>query len=379
MKTTYNEPDEWHLDAASLDSLLGGVEAFLRHYVCFEDHHQSRALALWAAHTYLKNVIQVTPYLNITSPDKGSGKTRLLEVLAVLVKDPYFTVLVSPAALFRIIDQEHPTVLLDEVDSLRSQQYGFSNEMKGLLNQGYRRNGAKLVRAVRDSKEVLRYDLFCPKAFAGNGSPLPSTVADRSIPIHLYRAGPDEQPAEFDMEQVSEDAEALRRALEQLPNLIDHRSTPVPPHGLIDRAAEVWKSLLQIADTAGGNWPRWAREAAVFLHQARSEDDESLPSRLLADIRQVANSDQWIGSIDLVARLHRLEEAPWADLPPKGLTVSGLARMLRGFGIRPADRHVDSSSRGSVLKGYRLADFGRAFSKYLPREAEGHEPEQEAV
>jgi hypothetical protein len=53
--------------------------------------------------------------------------------------------------------------------------------------------------------------------------------------------------------------------------------------------------------------------------------------------------------------------------------------MLRGFGIRPADRHVDSSSRGSVLKGYRLADFGRAFSKYLPREAEGHEPEQEAV
>ena len=43
-------------------------------------------VALWVAHTWTFEATETTPYLSITSPEKRSGKTRLLETLEQLVK-----------------------------------------------------------------------------------------------------------------------------------------------------------------------------------------------------------------------------------------------------------------------------------------------------
>ncbi|MEE8606230.1 MAG: hypothetical protein V3S55_01390, partial [Nitrospiraceae bacterium] len=52
-----------------------------------------------------------------TSAEKRSGKTRLLEVLSLIVAHPWLTGRVSPAALYRRIHAERRTLLLDESDS----------------------------------------------------------------------------------------------------------------------------------------------------------------------------------------------------------------------------------------------------------------------
>ena len=76
-------------------------------------------LSLWSLHTHaFHGVSSFTPYLNITSAEKGSGKTRVLEVLHALVREPLMTASVSPAALVRTVDKEKPTMLLDELDAL---------------------------------------------------------------------------------------------------------------------------------------------------------------------------------------------------------------------------------------------------------------------
>jgi hypothetical protein len=60
------------------------------------------------------------------------------------------------------------------------------------------------------------------------------------------------------------------------------------PDGVTDRAADVWEPLLAIADAAGEDWPKLAREACTELvTAAKTTDSGSLGVRLLADLRAV--------------------------------------------------------------------------------------------
>ena len=49
----------------------------------------------------------------------------------------------------------------------------------------------------------------------------------------------------------------------------------------------MWEPLLAIADVAGGDWPRRAREAGRALVRAAEEDDDDLKLKLLSDIREL--------------------------------------------------------------------------------------------
>jgi hypothetical protein len=126
-------------------ALLESVVAFVRRYVVLSAT-QADATALWIAHTHAIPAAETTPYLQVTSAEKRSGKTRLLEVLELLVPRALLTVNISRAALFRVIEQEAPTLLLDEYDAL----FGFAanrrdEDLRALLNAGHRR-GATVVR-----------------------------------------------------------------------------------------------------------------------------------------------------------------------------------------------------------------------------------------
>ena len=68
-----------------LPNLLGEIEAIVRRYVMIPADALT-AVVLWIAHTYVLDAFDVTPYLNVTSPAKRCGKSRLLEVLESLVR-----------------------------------------------------------------------------------------------------------------------------------------------------------------------------------------------------------------------------------------------------------------------------------------------------
>ena len=62
------------------------------------------ALALWTAHTHCFAAFIFTPRLNACSPEKGCGKTTLLDVLASLTPRPLRTESITPAVLFRLVE-----------------------------------------------------------------------------------------------------------------------------------------------------------------------------------------------------------------------------------------------------------------------------------
>jgi len=157
--------------------LLDDVQAFLRRYVVLTDA-QATAVVLWAAHTHAIDAFEVTPFLAITSPEKRCGKTRLLDVLELLVANPWRAVMPSEAVVYRKIAADAPTLMLDETDAIFNTKNTNTEPLRALLNAGNRR-GTSVPRCVGPTQQVVNFEVFGPKALAGIGL-LPDTVADRS-------------------------------------------------------------------------------------------------------------------------------------------------------------------------------------------------------
>jgi hypothetical protein len=103
---------------ADLSELLDELAGFVRRFVVMSGA-QADAIALWVVHTHTFDAAEATPYLAITSAEKRSGKTRLLEALELLVARPWLTGRASAAVLPRKVDAERPTLLLDESDRVQ--------------------------------------------------------------------------------------------------------------------------------------------------------------------------------------------------------------------------------------------------------------------
>ncbi len=65
----------------SLGELLDDVRKFIARFCVFPSEDCLIAVTLWAAHTHIIEHLWTTPRLAVLSPELGSGKTRVLEVL----------------------------------------------------------------------------------------------------------------------------------------------------------------------------------------------------------------------------------------------------------------------------------------------------------
>ena len=172
----------------TLGEALDAIAAHLTRFIHFADPVHADAIALWIAHTHVPlDRLEQSPILALTSAVKQSGKTKVLDVLEFLVRGPWRITRPSEAVLFRKIDQDHPTVLLDEVDTIFNDKSGSTEGIRSVFNSG-NRHGTKVPRAVTQGRTITlaEFDVFCPKATAGIGS-LPDTVLDRAIVIPMER------------------------------------------------------------------------------------------------------------------------------------------------------------------------------------------------
>ncbi len=363
-------------EVVSGETLIRRVAAFLGRFVVFASADQATAVSLWVLHTHTLEAAETTPYLAITSAEKESGKSRLLEVLEHLVPRPWRTFRPSEAVLFRTIAARCPTLLLDEVDAIFRDKIGTYEGHRALLNSGHRR-GATESRCVGDGKNIRleEFPVFCAKALAGIGE-LPDTVADRSIPIRLLRRKKGVEHIErFRFRDVQQEAAPIRAGLarwaqEHLPVL--RLTHPEIPSSISDRAADGWEPLLAIADLIGGDWPRLAREAAVALHGNSMAQEETTGIALLRAIRDVFRESglDRMTTVGLVSALVKRDDGPWAEWWGKAVSEGNtkgpgfrVARLLRAYAITSKTIRLDD---GGMAKGYVLADFDDAFSRFLP-------------
>ena len=368
-RVIYRWPERRALPAPPcvLAPLLDDVQRYIHRYVVLSTP-QAIATTLWVAHCHAFAVAEATPYLNVTSAVKQSGKTRLLEVLEPLVPAAWLTGRVSAAVLTRKVDGETPTLLLDESDAAFKHDSEYSEALRSILNSGYRRSGISSLCVGQGTSIGYRdFSTFCPKAIAGIGA-LPDTVTDRSIRIALKRRMPDECVERFrqrDARRVGKPLGAQLHAWKGAAIEALRDAEPALPSALSDRAADVWEPLIAIADLAGGDWPTRARRAATGLSGAEVGDD-TVAIRLLEDVGQVLTDDT-IASAELVRRLVTLEDRPWADWTGgRPITQARVAGLLRPFGIHPMKLRFGERT----ANGYTKRMFVDPWSRYLPRNVE---------
>jgi hypothetical protein len=336
--------------------ILDDVRDFVARFSAFPSPHCAPTLALWWAHTWAAEHFYITPRLVLSSAEPESGKTRVLEVGKHFSRAPELTTAGSAAAMVRMIAAGPITLLFDEVDAVFTAGGSGNEEVRNMLNSGYKR-GATIPKCKGDAASgivVERLPVFAPVAMAGLYGCIPATVTTRAITMNLRKRRHDQPVDAYNEKRAEKAAEPVRDALAAWITGIGEAlgdAEPVMPDGVADRAAEIWEPLLAIADAAGGHWPYTARAACFdFVHTSK-QTPASLGVQLLADLHKVFETLETdrVPTPVLLAALLDIEDAPWAEMENgRPLTDRRLAKEMRKYFVAP----VAFRAGGRVVKGY---------------------------
>lgn len=350
---------------AGCADLITELESYIRSYVTLAETSYALVISLWVIATHVWAAFDAFPYLVVTSSTKRSGKTRLLELMSFVASNSRLVADISPAALYRTIDAEKPTLLVDEAEMFSSAK----SEFRSLLNTGYRR-GQTVKRHDGD------YETYCPKAFALIGD-VHDTLRDRSIVIDMRRGEP---PRRFVYAAAKEEGAALREGLSAaLSSEVEEIAAAVREFEglpfLFDRDEEIWTPLFILcrllcpdriceleraaADISAAKTAR----ARKYLELGQQEDDaqeQEYAVRLLRDMVVIMADREQITTQEAIAKLREIPTSPWRRFRGAGLKdgIEGgmvLAALLSRFGIKPATIRIapKTEGKGSTAKGYR--------------------------
>ena len=322
-------PEPWDEEVDGLQLLKKLVAVFKRYLVMPEG--AAEAMALWVIFTHCFEAAQIAPRLAFTSALPRSGKTTALDIISFLVPKALPTSNIHAAAVFRIIEDCQPTLMLDEADTFLQED----GELRGILNSGHRKGLAIVIRCVGDDHEPRAFSTWCPMALAKIGA-FPDTLADRSIIIRMQRKQPGDKVRNFawgkspGLRNLAK--MAARWSVDNLKEL--KRAKPERPEGLFnDRAVDNWRLMLAIADQIGGEWPVLARKIAVSL--SVDEDDAAVQTEqgVVALV-----GDRWLAKGGAYTE-HELRER-FSTVLPSG-RIGGIITRLVDDGVL----RVDGKSR----------------------------------
>jgi hypothetical protein len=362
--------------------VLNDALAYQKRFVCYPSEHAAVAHVLWSAHTHMMAAWESTSRLAFLSAEPTSGKTRCLEISEAMVPNAVSTVNASSAYLFRKAgsDEGQPTVFFDEIDTIFGPKAKEHEDIRGFINAGHRR-GATYGRCVVHGTIVTTEDtpVYAAVAVAGLGW-LPDTLLARSIIIRMRRRLRTERVEPFRRRDHAPQGKAIGRRLAGWASTVIEAAKdmrPEIPAGVEDRAADCWEPLLVVADLAGGEWPRLAREAAVALVAAgQNQTPVSLYLRLLGDVRTVfwknltavaQSQPKGLSTKTILESLYALDDAPWSSIN-KGEQYSStqLATCLFEYGAKSDYLRPHPSQPHLKARGYKLRDLADAWRRYLP-------------
>jgi hypothetical protein len=357
-----------HNEAVEGAELLLELCQAIRRYVVAENA-DIVAIALWCVHAHAIDAFGISPFLNLSSPEKGCGKSTTLTVISYLLPRPLLSASVSPASIFRTIELFKPSFLIDEADSFDN----LNEDLRGLLNASHLRASAQAIRVVGDQHEPRTFSTWCPKAISLIGH-LPATLEDRSIVIDMRRRKREEACERFSAIDPHPELELLGQKVARWvkDSLQTLRQAKPVAEGVDLRLYDNWMPLLAVADLAGGRWPDWVRIAARRF-VAKAADSASVKVELLMDMAEVMNGQDRVTSEDLVNALNQMADRPWPTWNKSGkpITQIQVSRMVKGFDVKPTKYRTGDKT----VRGYHKAEVVAAQSRYAPATDPEH-PEQ---
>ncbi len=141
--------------ALTASEIHGNLVSYLKRFVVLGGKGQYEFLALWVMGTYGFRIFRYFPYLHVTG-EKGSGKSALSEVLSPLCFNSLAMVSVTPAVMFREIQNNRSTLLIDEVENLNGSDREKRGDIMSVLNQGFSKAG-QVIRCGGENFEKIAH------------------------------------------------------------------------------------------------------------------------------------------------------------------------------------------------------------------------------
>lgn len=367
------------------ETILDKIYDYLGKFIYYPSENARIAHTAWIAHTHLTQAFYYSPRLYIVSPQKRSGKSRLLEITALLAQNPETMLIPTSSTIYRSIEGSDsiPTFLMDEIG--RTFEKKVISDLVAILEAGFQK-GMAVPRTNPNTLKVERFNVFGPMLMAGiDKGKMPDTILDRSISIRMKRnIG---KKLSYRPRLHSEEGRNLGAELaEWAKSVVDLAKDiePIMPQELNDREQDKWEPLFivghladTVADVTGvtdvaaltDGWEAKIRKASLELSKEDSNEEDTTDYGLtmLKDTRSIFYNEfecsDKIETSRMLEQLNAMEEAPWSSyLYLKPLSSIALAKILRPFGIKPKEIRFGPSN---VLRGYYRADFEDAWERYL--------------
>jgi hypothetical protein len=364
-------PEPWPDRVNDIGAVLSEASAAIGWHV-IATQAQRDTDALWSLSTHFVHhefiVLPIAPQLGIRAVAPVCGKSTLLDTTAHLVCRPIQAASLTPAVIYRVVDEVHPTFMLDECDELLKQ--GRYPELVALLRSCHRRRDAVVWRAVPTPDggwAVKPFSAWMTYAYTAVGK-VEEALQSRAITIVLQRA----KPAELKRLRPLEDgtSEVLlacgRKFARWAQDQIDLPTDIEVPDTVAFRDRDNWRPLLRIARAAGDAWYQRALEAATTINGTTVAIGDVV--RLLTDIREVFGTKDRLTTQELVAGMQALPEpsADWSRAYRNGPINAYYFRDHLNGVIDPPDEERRWGSSANKARGYLRKHFDDAFARYLP-------------
>ncbi len=229
--------------------------------------------------TYLFPLFSYFGYLIITG-EKGAGKGTCLDLLYRMCWNPtkkYISA--TEAVLFRTIQDQRPTLLIDEYHrAIKNESSG--NAIISILESGYEKDGVvpRMECGPDGTFKKMEYPVYCPKAVVTRE---PVEADDKGIKITVPKVTGDvlysKRKIELEKDQFFEDVRI--KIMKWMPyhdaEVLDAYTHIEPTYKLGGRDFQVWAPLLSIAKVAFPNrYDELFKFAEKSVATKRSDNNE---------------------------------------------------------------------------------------------------------
>jgi hypothetical protein len=320
-----------------------------------------------------------------------------MKLVRELVPRPKGSGSLSSSALFRAVDARKCTLLVDEGDYVFRDD--INPDMAAIYNSGNERTFAVVTRSVplgEGQFEDQDFSTFTGICFTSIDKLRTKSMQSRCISLAMKPATKEESAklSRFRASKCQELKDCGRKIARWAADLAELPDIEVPDD-FVNRVADNWRSLFQIAHLAGGDWP--ARVLAAAKADAAGDGEievERGAGGLLDAIWRVfaaeATNPRRMHTSDLVQKLMNLDDGRWR-VANRGKPIDEyfLRSKLKGY-VTPPDKGGEAKiprrswrPKGSPTEkwGYHELHFKDAFLRYLgkglPSEAPPEQTEDE--
>ena len=295
---TLSERDQKRAEMIAAESLRYAERVLTRH-VSWPSQSALDTVLLWCMHANARDrdengtgplIWRASPRLLLTSAVRSSGKSTGLDLIAMLTGSRFGRLpRVTAAAFAKLMGKFQEPGILDEAKMIFGSGQK-SLDLQGMLLAGYTPRSHSLTAHAGGTADKL----FGPVAYAGKDNLITSAgdgigdLLDRSLVVRMRRPSrhyPEideacERAAELACQGMGTWTSMMRGQLLEASTRLSREAWESGEldagdvEGGIQRATQIWRPLLAVADVLGGEWPERARAACEQLSMPGGEYDD---------------------------------------------------------------------------------------------------------